>query len=170
MYFNAITTTYWAANCSSNNYGAGSTTYGLAADPCQECPRGMITDALSEPSKSYLAPHGFTHPLSCVTKRSYGVDGLIASKCAAGSWNAGGNYKPCTPCGPGLSTQLSVNDQDAYKQDSEDDCTLDVGFGLHDGAIMPCPVGECVGPLAEGKGGDLKQLTRLGMGGLYTLH
>jgi hypothetical protein len=156
MYYNAASKTYWAANCNSNNYGVKATTYGLAANPCHDCPAGMHTSATLDLTKNYRNPTGidtnglvgFTDPLACVTNTAYGFDGRIASRCAAGSWNAGGNHLPCTQCGYGLSTLLantavgSIEATEAAKQDDAEDCKLDIGFGYYDSTIMQCPIGK----------------------------
>jgi hypothetical protein len=139
MYFNAATNTYRSFDCGSNNYGVKAATYGLSATPCHDCLAGMMTDPTSS---MYHAENGFTDAMACVTMTSYGYDARVATKCPASSWNAGGNHKPCTPCATGLSTKLSTGPDNADWQDSEDDCTLAVGFGFHDDAIVPCPLGR----------------------------
>jgi hypothetical protein len=143
MYFSAATNTHYAANCDSNSYGVSDLTYGLAAHPCRDCPAGMQTSISLPNSAAYFVSHGggvqgFTSPMACVTQAGYGYDGRVANRCPAGSFNAAGNYDTCQPCQTGLSTA-----NDASKQVSEADCTLDVGYGFHDNTIVPCPVGEC---------------------------
>lgn len=143
MYFSAASNTYRAVNCDTNNYGVANITTGLAAYPCRDCPAGMMTSNSLAPSSNYYVSdsgkQGFTNPLACVTKAGYGYNGRVATKCPAGSYNAAGNYGTCTKCASGLSTV-----DDADNQVSASNCTLAVGYGFHDNAIVPCPVGECV--------------------------
>lgn len=143
MYFSAATNTYRAVNCDTNSFGVADATYGLAASPCRDCPAGMQTSTSLASSVAYWVSdgngkQGFTSPMACVTLPGYGYNGRVASKCPAGSWNAGGNYAGCTSCPVGLSTA-----DDASSQVSSSNCTVAVGFGFHNNVVMPCPVGEC---------------------------
>jgi len=141
MYFSAASSSYRAVNCETNQYGVANTTYGLAAFPCRDCPAGMQTSTSLTSSNAYYVSdgagkQGFTSPMACVTKAGYGYNGRVATKCPAGSYNAAGNYGTCTKCAVGLSTQ-----DNADSQVSSANCTLAIGYGFHDNAIVPCPVG-----------------------------
>lgn len=139
MYFSAASNAYRAVNCDSNSYGVKDLTYGLAAFPCRDCPAGMETSTTAAPSSTfYTAGSGFTSPMACVTKAGYGYNGRVATKCPAGSYNAGGNYATCTKCAAGLTTA-----DDASLQTTSSDCKLGPGYGFHNNAIVPCPIGEC---------------------------
>lgn len=144
MYYSAASATYKGVNCDTNNYGVANKTYGLAAFPCRDCPAGMQTSTSLPNSALYWSTdgatpvrQGFTSPMACVTKAGYGYNGRVANKCAAGSYNAAGNYGTCTQCAPGLSTP-----DDAASQVSASNCTVAKGYGFYDGAVQPCPVGE----------------------------
>lgn len=145
MYLSSISNTFRAVNCDTDSYGVANITYGLSVLPCRACPGpGMQTSTLSPLSMQYWASdgisgrQGFTHPLACVTKPGYGYQGRSANKCPVGSFNSGGSYDSCSPCPrPGLSTPDA-----ASGQVSVDNCTLAPGYGFHDNAIVPCPIGE----------------------------
>ena len=137
MYFSPATSKYTAVNCETNNYGVANTTYGLAAYPCRDCPAGMQTSASLSASAAFKSANGFTSPMACVTKAGYGYNGRVATKCAAGSYNADGNYGTCTQCPVGYSTPDA-----AASQVAQSDCTIAVGYGFYNNAVIPCPVGE----------------------------
>lgn len=143
MYFSAASNAYRGVNCDTNNYGVANTTYGLAAFPCRDCPSGMQTSTdLTNSNRYYVSDagkQGFTSPMACVTQAGYGYNGRLATKCPAGSYNAAGNYNTCTKCIAGLTTA-----DNATLQVTSADCGVAPGFGSYDGAIVPCPVGECV--------------------------
>jgi hypothetical protein len=136
MYYNTASNSFKAVDCDGFEYGVHNVTYGLASHPCRTCPSGMQTMPTG-PSANHHATNGFNGPLACVTKPSHGLNGRSAAQCAAGSWNAGGNYDPCTPCGPGLST---VNDP--AQQVSASACKTAIGFGFYADAVVPCPLGK----------------------------
>lgn len=104
---------------------------------CAAGPAGMKTNETAIPSSTYLVTHGFTDPRACVTKAGHGYNGRSAPKCAVGFWNDGNNYAPCNPCDPGLTTASTGSDKAA-------DCKTALGFGYHDLAVVPCPLGECI--------------------------
>lgn len=142
MYYSPASKQYSAVNCSSNSYGVANTTYGLGAYPCRDCPAGMQTSVSLPSSAAFYFSEGdvagFTNPMACVTKPGYGYNGRVATACPAGSYNAAGNYGTCTKCAAGFSTPANPE-----QQVSVDNCAVAQGFGLADGAIVPCPVGEC---------------------------
>lgn len=142
MLFNAATGAFRAVNCDFNSYGVSNVTYGLAVLPCRDCPAGMLTNASVPSSAAYWASdgagrQGFTSPLACITRAGWGWNGRTASKCPAGSYSPGG-LASCTPCPEWGSTP-----DDASAQVDLANCTLTVGYGFHDNAIVPCPVGRC---------------------------
>lgn len=62
--------------------------------------------------------------------------GRAGVRCDAGSYNAGGNYDSCRKCpygkttmGPGLGLTLA-------------NCVADVGYGVVNNKMGPCPIGE----------------------------
>lgn len=142
MYYSPASKQYSAVNCSSNSYGVANTTYGLGAYPCRDCPAGMQTSTSLPSSAAFYFSEGdvagFTNPMACVTKPGYGYNGRVATACPAGSYNAAGNYGTCTKCAAGFSTPANPE-----QQVSVDNCAVAQGYGLHDNAIVPCPVGEC---------------------------
>lgn len=142
MYYSAVSHSYSAVNCDSNSHGVGSITAGLAANPCRVCPAGMHTCLDLPASAAYWASdgagiQGFTSPMACVTKGGHGYNGFSAIKCPKGSYNAAGNYQPCSKCGAGLTTL-----DDAAAQVSQDNCTLAPGYGVYGNSILACPLGE----------------------------
>jgi hypothetical protein len=139
MYYNAATQTYRALNCDTNNYGVKSKTYGLSANPCRDCPPSMITDNSQAPGQTHFATVGFTDPLACVTRPGYGYNGRASFQCRAGSWNAGNNYAACTECGVGYTTATATP---ATDQNAAADCLIARGYGLENGQVQPCPIGE----------------------------
>jgi hypothetical protein len=113
-------------------------------------PQGMHTNRSIPASADHWASdggtppkQGFTDPRACVTMKGYGYTSRAAAKCPVGTYNPEGSMSPCKRCPLGRSTA-----DDADQQGSEDDCKLAPGYGFHDNAIVPCPVGEwpaCVG-------------------------
>lgn len=99
---------------------------------CFAGPAGMET-LLPAPAGAL----GFTDPMQCVTKPGHGYNGRSAPQCVVGFWNAGGNRDPCSPCQPGYTTTHVANEQKAGT-----DCKIALGFGYHDGGVVPCPLGE----------------------------
>lgn len=142
MYYSTVSNSYMAVNCDSNSHGVGSTTTGLAVNPCRGCPAGMQTSLDLPASATYWASdgagkQGFTSLLACVTKAGHGYTGFSATKCPAGSYNAAGNYQPCSKCSVGLTTP-----NDAASQVSQDNCTLAPGYGVYGTNILACPLGK----------------------------
>ncbi len=137
MYFSPATNKYTAVNCASDNYGVSNTTYGLAAYPCRDCPAGMQTMATA-PSSNYKSDNGYTSPAACVTKAGFGYNGRVATQCPVGSYNSAGNYGTCTQCPAGYTTNANATEQVA-----QSDCKVAAGYGYYNGAVIPCPVGEC---------------------------
>jgi hypothetical protein len=141
MYFSPASKQYSAVNCSNNSYGVANITYGLGAYPCRECPAGMQTSVSLPNSFAFYFSEGdvagFTNPMACVTKPGYGYNGRVATACPAGSYNDAGNYGTCTKCLAGFSTPANPE-----QQVSGANCAVAQGYGFHDGAIVPCPVGE----------------------------
>jgi hypothetical protein len=141
MYFSSASGTFKGVNCATNNYGAASATFGLAALPCRDCPAGMQTSVGLTSSALYWATdgagsQGFTSPMACVTKPGFGYNGRVANKCPAGSYNAEGNYGTCTKCPVGLSTPNTAADQVSLSN-----CTVAKGYGYANNVVQPCPVG-----------------------------
>jgi hypothetical protein len=141
MLFNAAAGAFRAVNCDSNRYGATNITHGLAALPCRDCPAGTQANTSLPRSAAYwvsdgAGKQGFISPLACVTRPGWDWNGRTASKCPAGSYSAG-NLERCTACPEGLSTA-----DDASAQVDVSNCTLAVGYGFHDNAVVPCPLGE----------------------------
>lgn len=147
MYYSAASQTFYAANCDEDSYGGANITYGLAANPCRECPIGLVAQTMYPTSAAHytmdtsVTPNrgGFTGPRACVTQAGFGYNGKVSTRCPVGTWNPAGSLTPCTQCGFCLST---VNDP--ANQVDASNCTLAAGCGYHSGAIVPCPVGEFV--------------------------
>lgn len=142
MYYSAVTNSYTAVNCDTNSYGVGSIRAGLAANPCMACPSGMHTSLDLPASAAYWASdgagkQGFTSPLACVTRAGHGYNGFSAARCPVGSFNAAGNYQPCSRCPVGLTTL-----DNPAAQVSQDNCTLAPGYGTYGSTILACPLGE----------------------------
>lgn len=139
MYYLPASKTFRAINCVSNNYGVLNDTMGLGANPCRDCSSGLMTDASVTPQYYVMANGvgGFTSPQACVTMPGYGNNGREAVRCAVGSWNPPGGAT-CTKCPPGTTTA-----DDPNRQVSASDCVIDKGYGFHDAAIVPCPIGAC---------------------------
>jgi hypothetical protein len=142
LVYQASSGKFVATNCDTNSYGAANITYGREAQPCRQCPVGLVTSRELPNSAQFWASdgggrQGFTHPMSCVTPAGFGMSARGGSKCAAGSWNAAGNWDTCTRCPLGLTTA-----DNASQQASAADCKVAPGFGLADGVIQPCPIGE----------------------------
>lgn len=96
----------------------------------------MTSRSLSA-SAAYAVADGFTDPQACVTKAGYGYDGRGANPCAAGSYNAAGNYGQCTQCPSGLTTTTTTDNQASIAN-----CVMKPGYGLVDNVIQLCPAGE----------------------------
>ena len=142
MYYSAVSSSFVGVNCDSNSYGVGSITAGLSANPCRACAAGMHTSLDLPSSAAYWASdgagkQGFTSPLACVTKAGHGYNGFTATKCPPGSFNAAGNYQPCSRCPVGYTTP-----DDAASQVSADNCTLAPGYGVYGNRTLLCPLGE----------------------------
>jgi hypothetical protein len=143
---------YKAVWCDANTYGVAGDKFGLEAAPCTACPNNMVTIKPTG-TPSFPAPNvppfyvdadgsaggdgGFTDPKACVTQKGFGYDGRISYKCAPGWYNPGNNREACKQCPYGLTTS-----DNAAQQAFEADCGIAPGFGFHDNAIVPCPIGE----------------------------
>lgn len=144
IYYSASSNVFYARNCDVNSYGAAGELPGLTASPCRPCPEGTVTSLSYPTSAAYYetdtsvspAAGGFTNPLACVTKPGFGYNGRVATRCQAGSWNPAGALDRCKRCSYGLTTP-----DDANSQVDASNCTLAPGFGFHDSAVVPCPIG-----------------------------
>lgn len=110
----------------------------------------MQTSRTLNASAAYATPDGYTDPQACVTKPGYGYDGRAANPCAAGSYNAAGNYGLCTQCPSGLTTS-TIPEQQA----SMADCKMAPGYGLIDNVVQMCRAGG----FASGQNSDTKTAT-----------
>lgn len=136
---------YKAVWCDANTYGVAADKFGLEAAPCTACPNNMEAIKPASGPKAFFAyaagatagDGGFTDPKACLTKVGHGYDGRISYKCAPGWCNPGNNREACKQCPYGLTTS-----DIATQQASEANCGIAPGFGFHDNAIVPCPIGE----------------------------
>lgn len=67
----------------------------------------------------------------------YGMVGRGAQKCEAGTYNPGNNYDACTKCAFGYTTLGAGVGVTAA------DCVTDLGYGIKNGIMGQCPIGEC---------------------------
>jgi len=74
LFYETITKTWRARNCTINNYGVANTTYGLTPSPCKECQQGTVAvnNATYNVSAQYFKRNadgtsGFISELACVT-------------------------------------------------------------------------------------------------------
>jgi hypothetical protein len=64
------------------------------------------------------------------------MSGRLAQRCDQGSFNPGDNYEPCTACPYGLTTAGPGAGL------TSGDCMAAKGFGVTNGLMGPCPIGE----------------------------
>jgi hypothetical protein len=75
LYYEAISKTWRAKDCTADVYGVSNTTYGLSASPCKPCPAGTTasnTAAFSNSARFYVhnmdGSGGFNSVDACVTQ------------------------------------------------------------------------------------------------------
>lgn len=147
LYFETLTQSWRARNCSSNSYGVDKIAYGLTSFACRPCPQGMTTstDATQYPNSAAwfvrdnaTGTEGFTSPMACVNQAGYGYNGRVSQPCIKGFWNAKDTYGTCTACGYGLTTSAVGAGKSAT------DCGVAAGFGFDGTTVQLCPMGECL--------------------------
>jgi hypothetical protein len=74
LYYQTITRTYRAVDCTSNSYGVANKMYGLTPAPCKACPTNLVAvrNASYPTSASFYTTNadgsgGFTSVRACVT-------------------------------------------------------------------------------------------------------
>lgn len=142
LFYETITKTWRARNCTANNYGVANTTYGLTPAPCKECPQGTVavSNATYNVSAQYYVTNsdgtgGFISELACVTLPGYGLSGRVAQRCDQGYYNPGNNYDKCTACPFGTTTAGAGAGRTIA------DCSTALGHGKTDGKMGLCPIG-----------------------------
>jgi hypothetical protein len=110
---------YKAVTCNSgSNYGSfGANSdegikYKLDISECKECPAGTSTKDVSISLYSAdrygydTATMGFYSPAACLTKPGFSFDGLQATPCPRGTYNAAqsDDANQCTACAAGITT------------------------------------------------------------------
>lgn len=82
--------------CQASSYGYDAPMYNIKASTCNACPPNMLTlDALN----GTAADSGYTSIDACLLQAGWGMEPSgSAELCRLGSWNAGYNRAPCTPC------------------------------------------------------------------------
>jgi hypothetical protein len=147
LYFETLTQSWRARNCSNNNYGVDKVAYGLSSAACRPCPQGMITstDRIQYPNSSAwfvrsntTSTEGFTSPLACVNQAGYGYNGRVSQPCNKGFWGAKDTYGTCVACGYGLTTSAVGAGK------SVADCGVAAGFGYDGTTVQLCAMGECL--------------------------
>jgi hypothetical protein len=87
------------------------------------------------------AEHNVTLCSACLHPTTgYGMTGRGAQKCDPGAYSPGNSYAPCQKCPFGYTTfgaGLGI---------TAADCVTDLGYGLVNGAMGECPIGECCCP------------------------
>lgn len=147
LYYETLTKSWRARNCTANTYGVDKVAYGLVTSACKPCPLNMVTSTsnVTYPrsaswyvSDSVTQTAGFISPMACVNQAGYGYDGRVSQPCNRGTWSLRDTYGDCKACDYGLTT-VGVG---AGK--SEADCGVAAGFGYDtlSSKVMPCPVGE----------------------------
>lgn len=91
--YKPTTQTFAAVNCIHNNYGVNAHTPGLSANPCRDCPTGLLTNATMTPGLFVMdnGVGGFTAPKACVTAPGFGFNGREAVKCQVGTFSPPGS-------------------------------------------------------------------------------
>lgn len=122
--------------------------------PCTSClccscagPAGTEANTKYSLSAPYLRTNadgtgGFVGVMACVTKPGFGLTGRGGQKCDPGFYNPGNNYDACTKCPFGYTTLGAGLGITAA------DCVTDLGYGLVNGLMGECPIGECCCPPA----------------------
>lgn len=72
LYYETLTNTWRASNCTESKYGVANITYGLSPTPCRACPAGTEAKASLPASAQHLAANGFVSEKACVTKPGQG--------------------------------------------------------------------------------------------------
>lgn len=146
LYYESLTQSWRARNCSSNNYGVDRITYGLSSSACRPCPQGMMTstDRMQYPNSSAwfvrdnaTKTEGFTSPMACVNQAGFGYNGRISQPCGRGTWSLKDSYGTCVSCGYGLTTSGVGAGRTAA------DCGVAAGFGYDESTVQLCAVGKC---------------------------
>lgn len=75
-------TGFKAVACAVNSYGSADFAYGIAVNPCRQCPTNMITGSLAsaDPAVKNSDGDGFTSALACQTMPGYGWDGRVSTE------------------------------------------------------------------------------------------
>jgi hypothetical protein len=145
LYFETISNTWRARNCTSNSYGVDKLAYGLTPSPCKSCPQNMVTstDNTTHPrsaawyvSDAATATAGYTSPLACVNQAGFGYNGRVSQPCDRGTWSARDSHGTCVPCGYGLTTSAVGAGR------TQADCGIAAGFGFDGANVVPCQIGE----------------------------
>lgn len=75
LYFETISQTWRAKDCTTDSYGVSNTTYGLTASPCKPCPTGTIaanTAAFNNSAQHFMrnadGSGGFNSESACVMR------------------------------------------------------------------------------------------------------
>lgn len=106
-----------AQKCNLNNYGTNTKVYGLAVNPCKNCPIGTQSLQISWTNETVLSVGGvevairdgandtlYIHPLSCVTLPGYGEPMHVHERLELGR-DQGSSLRQRTVAGYGPCTE-----------------------------------------------------------------
>jgi hypothetical protein len=124
--------TLTAQACPLGTWGSDQPTYGLQDVECTKCPEHSTTKSVAS-----------TQMLQCLVEPGYGFHEGQVLECDFGTYNPGGNQKPCTSCGDGYNTSSNGTATEAIRgADGPEDCVISAGW-TKDGAggLKPCTQG-----------------------------
>ena len=93
-------------------------TYGLVDVGCTKCPEHSVTNGTGATGQDW-----------CLVEAGYGWEDGQVLECDYGTWNEGGNRRPCTSCGEFFNTTNAPWSYAGERgSDSPDDCKIDFGY------------------------------------------